>query len=86
MVSDQDRHQEHIVPVCVDAECTDSRVYIYSHGKVSSLQTLIDGSMADLAVQLSLRFKTPPFNNSLHFKTSYQWHHSFIFNPNILEF
>ncbi len=37
-------------------------------------------------LQWSLRCKTPRFYNSLHFKTSHQWHHSYIFNTNILYF
>ena len=50
---------------------------------------IICGScMLSLAKQLqwSLWFKTPPFNSSLRFKTSYQWHHSYIFNINIPPF
>ncbi len=35
------------------------------------------------AVQWSLRFKTPLFNNSLHFKAGYWWHHLYIFSINI---
>ncbi len=31
-------------------------------------------------IQRSLRFKTPPFNNCLHFKTSYQWQNFLIFS------
>ncbi len=34
-------------------------------------------------VQWSLWFKTPLFNNSLHFKTGYQWHHFHIVCINI---
>ncbi len=34
-------------------------------------------------IQLSLWFKTPLFNNSLHFKTGYQWHNLYIFSINI---
>ncbi len=33
-------------------------------------------------VQWSLQFKTPLFNNSLHFNTRYQWHHLYIFSIN----
>ncbi len=33
-------------------------------------------------IQWSLRFKTPLFNKSLHFKTRYQWHHLYIFSIN----
>ncbi len=36
-----------------------------------------------LCIQWSLRFKTPLFNNSLHFKTGYQCHHLYIFSINI---
>ncbi len=36
------------------------------------------------SIQCSLQFKTPPFNNSLHFKTGHQWYSkSYIFNTNI---
>ncbi len=34
-------------------------------------------------IQWSLRFKIPLFNNSLHFKTGYQWHHLYTFSINI---
>ncbi len=40
-----------------------------------------------LTIQWSLQFKTSLFNNnSLHFKASYQWHHSYICNINIPPF
>ena len=49
-------------------------------------QTLESERLANVCctrIQCSLRFKTPPFNNSFHFKATYQWHNSYIFNTNI---
>ncbi len=37
-------------------------------------------------VQWSLPFKNPLFKNSLYFKTTYQWHYSYIFSINIPSF
>ena len=39
--------------------------------------------MRYIPLQWSLLFKTTLFNNSLHFKTGYQWHHLYIFSINI---
>ncbi len=41
------------------------------------------GLLFSLIIQWFLRFKTPQFNSSLHFKIGYQWHNSYIINIEI---
>ncbi len=47
------------------------------------IQVVVVLKVAEAKYKWSLQFKTLLFNSSLHFKTSYQWHHLYMFSINI---